>query len=69
MKTAAEILSDAGYDNDQIESGLDYADRHDWEDEDERGAYALARILYSDRELENSPKAGWEPCCYDDEEA
>lgn len=38
-----------------------YADLHDWQDEDERGAYALARILYSDSQLKGDPKAPWEP--------
>jgi hypothetical protein len=69
MKTAAEVLSEAGYSEDEIETGMDYADQFDWVDEDERGAYALARILYKDdSQLEDNEKAPWEPCCYDGEE-
>lgn len=64
MKTAAEILSEAGYSDESILKGLTYADLHDWDDEDERGAYALARILYSGDQLKDSPKAGWAPVCY-----
>lgn len=60
---AAQVLSEAGYSDEQIAAGMAYADRHDWQNEDERGAYALARILYQDAELELSPKAGWEPVC------
>ncbi len=59
--TAAETLSAAGYDDGQIAYGMAYADLHDWQDEDERGAYALARILYSDSQLKGDPKAPWEP--------
>jgi len=58
---ARQILSDAGYSDKAIDYGLEYADTHDWEDEDERGAYALARILYSDWQLVDNPKAPWEP--------
>jgi hypothetical protein len=64
MKTAAEVLAQAGYSEDEIKIGMDYADQFDWVDEDERGAYALARILYKDdSQLEDNEKAPWEPCC------
>jgi hypothetical protein len=59
--TAAETLSAAGYSDEAISIGLAYADQHDWQDENERGAYALARILYSDDQLEATPKAPWAP--------
>jgi len=59
--TAAETLSEAGYSAQDIQVGLAYADQHDWQDENERGAYALARILYSDDQLEATPKAPWAP--------
>lgn len=67
MKTAAAVLSEAGYSDEVIANGMAYADGFEWEDEDERGAYALARILYDDAELERTPKAAWEPCCYADD--
>lgn len=59
--TAAEMLRLGGYSDEAIAEGLAYADEHDWDDEDERGAYALARILYSDNQLAESPKAPWAP--------
>ena len=68
MKTAAEVLSEAGYSEAEIKIGMDYAEKFDWADEDERGAYALARILYDDCQLDGDTKAPWEPCCYDGEE-
>jgi len=69
MKTAAEVLLGAGYSEDEIEIGMAYADQFDWADEDERGAYMLARILYKDDDqLIDNEKAPWEPCCYDGEE-
>lgn len=61
--TAAKALAQAGYSKEQIRVGLEYADTHDWADEDERGAYALARILCSDEQLLDNPKAPWEPIC------
>jgi hypothetical protein len=60
---ARQVLSEAGYSDQDIDAGLAYADEHEWEDEDERGAYALARILYTDSQLVDSPKAPWAPCC------
>jgi hypothetical protein len=62
IHTAREALAEAGYSDQAITEGLAYADQHSWADEDERGAYALARILYSDTQLADSPKAPWEPC-------
>jgi len=67
MKTAAEVLSEAGYADKEIRIGLAYADSFNWADEDDRGSYALARILYDDDQLEHDKKAAWEPCCYDGE--
>jgi hypothetical protein len=67
MKTASEILSEAGYSEDQIAIGIKYADSYQWDDEDERGAYALAKILYSESQLVDSPKAPWDSICYEHE--
>lgn len=58
--TVADVLSDAGYSHEQIAEGLAYADRVGWRDENDRGSLALARILYSDEQLEDSPRAPWE---------
>ena len=67
MKTAREILIEQ-YSEKVVVTGIQYADSVGWDDEDERGALALARILYSDDQLKDAPKAPWEPCCYDDGE-
>lgn len=56
---AAFRLSAAGYDDHEIACGLAYADRVGWRDENDRGALALARILYSDEQLADSPRAPW----------
>lgn len=61
---AADVLCSAGYSPNVVLDGLDYADSHGWSGEDERGALALARILYDDAELARTPKAPWAPCRY-----
>lgn len=67
MKTAREILIET-YSEEVADQGIEYADSAGWSDEDERGALALARILYSPDQLKETPKAPWAPCCYDEGE-
>jgi hypothetical protein len=55
LKTAHDVLLEAGYAHGVIDAGMAYADELGWKDEDDRGSLALARILYDDAELELSP--------------
>jgi hypothetical protein len=66
LKTAFDVLLEAGYPHGVIDAGMAYADELGWKDEDDRGSLALARILYDDAELELSPRAPWEPICCGD---
>jgi hypothetical protein len=58
--SASETLAAAGYSENQIREGMAYADAIGWDDEDDRGALALARILYSDEQLADNTRAPWE---------
>lgn len=53
---AIETLKEAGYNNEQIKLGADYANQQDWQNEEDWMAYAVARILYSDEQLKENPK-------------
>ena len=66
LKTAYDVLLEAGYAHGVIDAGMAYADDLGWKDEDDRGSLALARILYDDAELVLNPRAPWEPICCSD---
>ena len=57
---AEETLRAAGYSDQQIAEGLDYADQKPWECEEERGQLALARILFSDEQLADGALPAWD---------
>ena len=59
--SAEETLKEAGYSELQIAEGLAYADQTPWQCEEERGRLALARILFSDEQLEDGCLPAWEP--------
>ena len=66
MKTANEILLEAGYSDKMIRAAECYAEDHGYADEDDKGSLMLARLLYSTTQLEDNPRAPWEPICYAD---
>jgi len=56
-----KFLSEAGYSDEQISKGFEYADSVGYGDEDELGRLALSRILYSDSQIEDGEMVGWVP--------
>jgi hypothetical protein len=62
MKTLVKnFLSEAGYSDEQIREGFEYADSIGYSDKDRLGQLALSRILYNDNQLEAGEVVGWEP--------
>jgi hypothetical protein len=55
------FLDGAGYSDEQIAQGFDYADAVGWSSTDELGQLALSRILFSDEQLNDGAMAAWEP--------
>jgi hypothetical protein len=62
MKNSVKkFLSEAGYSDEQIADGFEYAESHGYDSSDKLGQLALSRILYSDSQLENGELVGWAP--------
>ncbi len=49
-------IAERGYSNDAIKQGLAYANEHDAGSDTEAASLAMARILYSDGQLEDGAK-------------
>jgi hypothetical protein len=56
-----KFLSEAGYSEQSIREGFEYADSIGYSDADDLGQLALSRILFTDRQLEDGEVVGWEP--------
>lgn len=59
VEAVTYYLTDAGYSEDEIKEGLEYASTqaHDWSDWDEVAELAISRILYTDKQLEDGEYA------------
>lgn len=56
----ARILSEAGYGVDQLTEGFEYAGEVGWTDDRDLASLVLARILYTDEQLADTPRYPWE---------
>jgi hypothetical protein len=61
MKMVKRLLNEAGYSDEQVMAGLEYADALGYHNTDDLGQLALSRILYTDSQLERGELVGWEP--------
>ena len=59
--TIRAALSEAGYGEDVITFGLEYADQCAATDIADRGSLAVSRILYSDADLADGRRFAWAP--------
>lgn len=62
------FLSVAGYSEDQINRGLEYAADFQCLDPDSLGQLTLSRILLSDEQLANGERAAWERVAWNESE-